>query len=133
LPTAGVGSSGILGGVKVDGTTISISSGVISAASGGIGSGQTWKDLSSSRSSAVTYTNTSGKPIMVSVHSSAVSNGCRIIMEVGGVTVNNVAGGAGGDGRWQVGGSFIVPDNTTYMVTFTGGALSPTLVWTELS
>ena len=31
LPTAGVGTSGTLGGVKVDGTTISISSGVISA------------------------------------------------------------------------------------------------------
>jgi hypothetical protein len=130
LPTA---STTVLGGVKVDGTTISISSGVISAASGGIGSGQTWKDLSSTKSSGVTYTNTSGKPIMVSVYSSSVSNGCRIIMEVGGVTVNNVAGGAGGDGRWQVGGSFIVPNNTNYMVTFTGGALSPTLVWTELS
>lgn len=132
--TLPIASASVLGGVKVgSGLSINATTGVISAASGGIGSGQTWKDLSSTKLSAVTYTNTSGKPIMVSVHSSAISNGCRIVMEVGGVTVNNVAGGAGGDGRWQVGGSFIVPDNTTYMVTFTGGALSPTLVWTELS
>jgi hypothetical protein len=35
LPTAGVGPVGTLGGVKVDGTSVTISSGVISATSGG--------------------------------------------------------------------------------------------------
>jgi hypothetical protein len=35
LPTAGVGTGGTLGGVKVDGSSVTINSGVISAATGG--------------------------------------------------------------------------------------------------
>jgi hypothetical protein len=98
-----------------------------------IGVGQTWQTmLSSQRSSGVTYTNSTGKPIMVSVYNSGVDNGVSLTSVVGGITVSRSSGGAGGDGRWIVNSSFIVPNGTTYSVTFVTGALNTTLVWNEL-
>jgi hypothetical protein len=48
-----------------------------------IGVGQTWQNVSGSRTSGTTYTNSTGKPIMVSVTANnAISS---IILTVGGV------------------------------------------------
>jgi hypothetical protein len=97
-----------------------------------IGVGQTWQTMTSSRTSGASYTNNTGKPIMVSVYNSGVDNGVSLTAVVGGVTVSRSSGGAGGDGRWLVNASFIVPNGETYSVTFVTGALSTTLVWNEL-
>jgi hypothetical protein len=96
-----------------------------------LGVGQTWT-TSSQRTSGVTYTNSTGKPIMVSVYSSGLDNGVYLTAVVGGITVSRSGGGAGGDGRWQINSSFIVPDGATYSVTFLTGALNTTLMWNEL-
>ncbi len=97
-----------------------------------IGVGQTWQTMTSSRTSGASYTNDTGKPIMVSVYNSGVDNGVSLTAVVGGVTVSRSVGGAGGDARWLVNASFIVPNGATYSVTFGTGALSTTLVWNEL-
>ena len=75
-----------------------------------IGVGQTWQNLNASRSTGVTYTNNTGRPIMVHVNGfgSVSTNAFRI--EVGGIVMRDEFDVA--EGSIQV----IVPDNTTYVV-----------------
>ncbi len=49
-----------------------------------IGVGQTWQDMSASRSAGVTYTNSTGKPIMVSIRAQTGTSDCSIAVD--GVT-----------------------------------------------
>jgi hypothetical protein len=98
----------------------------------GLGYGQTWQNLSSSRTSGTTYTNTTGKPIMVSVYSSGLDNGISLVAVVGGVTISNSGYGAGGDARYTCNASFIVPPSATYSVTYGSGFAGSVLIWTEL-
>lgn len=81
-----------------------------------LGVGQSWQNVTSSRSVGVTYTNNTGKPIMVLVNLSG--KGLAI---VGGVTIKTSRIDDEGDF------SFIVPPNTTYKCT--GSIIS----WAELS
>lgn len=95
----------------------------ISGIPGGIGISQTWQDVAASRSSLVTYQNTTGKPIMVS---------CRIAIASG-----NLPGGeVSVDGtNWvtvawcgaaeSMNISFIVPNNWYYRARASG-------YWAEL-
>ena len=69
------------------------------------GVGQTWQNLTSSRASDVTYTNSTGKPILVVVNT---YGGTSI---VDGVTLRYT--GVDMEGDW----SFIVPSGSTYSVT----------------
>jgi hypothetical protein len=91
---------------------------------GGIGVGQSYSNVTASRAFSTTYTNSTGKPIFVSVLGGgnatmqAYVDGAEIQRSVF-TTVNtntNVA--------------FIVPNSSTYSVTLSTGG-SPTL-WTEL-
>ena len=79
------------------------------APAGGIGVGQTWQDVTGSRSGGVTYTNSTGKPIQVNI-SFACVNGA------GGLTVNGVlvaqSGVTCGNGNSFV--TAIVPNGNTY-------------------
>ena len=88
--------------------------------------GETWHDVSSSRSSGTPYTNSNGYPIMIAVSTSnSTAQGVTIV--VGGVTVSSTIGG--GSGYTQgVMGTAIVPTGSTYSVTYYG--VSPK--WTEL-
>ena len=70
-----------------------------------LGVGQSWQNLTSSRASDVTYTNSTGKPILVIVNT---YGGTSI---VDGVTLRY--GGTDTEGDW----SFIVPSGSTYSVT----------------
>lgn len=89
-----------------------------------IGVGQTWQDMTASRSSNVTYTNTTGKPIQVMITTvasdtvhytfSATVNGVQISYVTNNYTIP----------YW----CFIVPQGHTYSVT-SGKALSK---WSEL-
>jgi hypothetical protein len=122
LPTA---STSVLGGVKVDGTTISISSGVISAASTGIGLGigQTWQDVTLTRTVGTVYTNTTGKPIMVMIN----AEGARISGSFTiGTTINKVIANI----DWSQSYTFVVPDQTTYSFSLGGGTTG--FFWIEL-
>ena len=69
------------------------------------GIGQTWQDVKANRVTGTTYTNTTGKPILVLVNT---NYGTSI---VGGVTLRYI--GVDSEGDW----SFIVPSGSTYSVT----------------
>jgi len=92
-----------------------------------LGVGQTWQDMSGSRSVGTSYQNTTGRPIMVSICTNAVS---RTNFQVSTnnstwVTVGALAGyGNIGDEKSS---QIIVPDNHYYRAT--GGSLS---IWAEL-
>ncbi|MEY0290766.1 hypothetical protein AB7303_17685 [Providencia rettgeri] len=75
----------------------------------GLGYGQTWQNLISSRSSGVTYTNATSKPIVVSV--SKRGNGL-ITIAVDGVVISE-------DENWSF-ATAIIPPNTKYVVSVSG-------------
>lgn len=87
-----------------------------------IGVGQTWQDVTASRESNTTYTNTTGKPIQYCVSFGYVGNGTASL-KVGGVVVNSFTFSLGGTGASL---SAIVPAGSTYSAS---GAKSR---WTEL-
>ena len=102
--------------------------------SNGLGVGQAWREVESSRALNTNYTNSTGKPIMVTVllddlHSNAASflvdgNSADYFTDNGGFVQN-------------VKLSAIVPDGSTYHVTVTtstdGHALPNIVSWYELS
>jgi len=99
------------------------------------GLGQTWQDVGSSRAIGTTYTNSTGRPIAVSVTGNVASNTAPY------VTMRATVGGMGTpiiDSRY-IGTNtgnyghvwFIVPDGTTYRVNG-GGALTGFSYWQEL-
>ena len=105
------------------------SSGTLST--GGVGEGQTWQDLTASRASATTYTNSTGKPIQVSF--TAISGGAgdaQAALTVGGVLIQRLRG-VPPNASFTDGGivTAIVPNGTTYSITFSGAT---TAIWAEL-
>lgn len=81
-----------------------------------IGVGQTWQDVTASRSLDTTYTNTTGKPIVVQI-SCTNTQGGKIV--VNGVTVGLVINTF--TGNVQAFASAIVPNGATYRInTFIG-------------
>lgn len=89
---------------------------------GGIGAGQTWQDVTGSRGASTNYTNTTGKPIEVSVSFSYVGQGMSYIV-VDGVAVNSFTYSLGGTGATM---SAIVPNGSVY------SAVGAKVRWTEL-
>jgi len=76
-----------------------------------LGLGQTWQDVTAGRVNGVTYTNTTGKPIMVILDS---SSGYTIVVTVNSVVVDNRPNNASTN---NYSSTFIVPSNSTYSVT----------------
>ena len=94
-----------------------------------IGVGQTWVDEAANRTYGVTYTNSTGKPIEVSVASIVIGTSASATAVVDGMSISNVGNNAGTT-QINVGFSFIVPNNSTYSV---GIYQSVTLIfWKEL-
>jgi len=86
-----------------------------SAAAAGIGVGQTWTNVTASRATGTTYTNSTGKPIMVVV--TPVASGSLIgTFNISGSAVGVVqftpSGGGGGSPFF-----YIIPNGVTYSVT----------------
>lgn len=87
-----------------------------------IGVGQTWQAVT--RTSGVTYTNSTGKPILLNVVT-AVNNtsGSGATITVDGLIVSSTLGTAAAIGMSQnVTQSVIIPNGSTYIVTGTGSA-----------
>ena len=81
----------------------------------GIGYGQTWTNVTASRATGTTYTNSTGKPIMVVV--TPVASGSLIgTFNINGSAVGVVqftpSGGGGGSPFF-----YIIPNGNTYSVT----------------
>jgi hypothetical protein len=92
-----------------------------------IGVGQTWQDVQSSRSLGVTYTNTTGKPIMVFASFAEISQFVIYYAVVNGLTIAFGRSPFNGTNGYYA-ASFIVPDGNTY--SFTGP--DSVLDWIEL-
>ena len=86
-----------------------------------LGVGQTWQDMTASRSLGVTYTNTTGKPITISINSN-VSGPLRIYKSNGGLLLGTVSG----TGSYENNITLNIPNNSTY-IAFGGFS-----VWREL-
>jgi hypothetical protein len=93
----------------------------------GIGVGQTWQDLTSSRSGGTTYTNSTGRPIMVAVNAtSSVNTITTLSLSIDGNTVAQ-NGSQGGNNNGVVA---IVPNGSTYSISL--GTLGGLSTWWEL-
>jgi hypothetical protein len=92
-----------------------------------VGVGQTWQDVSGSRAAGTTYTNSTGKPIMVNVWG-ASGESRSATLTIGSVAVAYTAFNGAGGGTATLSG--IVPSGTSYVVT-AGGAWSVS-GWAEL-
>ena len=92
---------------------------------GGVGVGQTWQDVTASRAVGVTYTNTTGKPIMCAIQHTQ-GGGTVLTVTISGVSF--YVGSAGGATATSDTDTFIVPSGGTYSIT---GA-SSSLKWLEL-
>lgn len=94
-----------------------------------IGVGQTWQQFSSpARVLDTTYTNSTGRPIMVSVSANSGTTSYYEV-QIGGLAVTRFSTSTtyGATGC----ATFIVPDNTTYRVASVSGGAALNL-WAEL-
>lgn len=111
--------------------TISLpaSTGTAALTSDVIGVNQTWNDVTASRALTTTYTNTTGKPIMVNVRVS-VNSVATMALAVGGLAIAT----ARNDNASVVSAtlSAIVPNNVTYSVTKSGAGTGTINLWSEL-
>jgi len=85
----------------------------------GIGVSQTWQDLTGSRSLATTYTNSTGKPIMVSVNTNSTTNTVTTTT----LNIDSLAVAKNGSQGGNINGvTAIVPAGSTYSCTVGSGA-----------
>ena len=113
-PTATVGTN----------TTQIATTAFVLANQSGLGIGQSWQDVTGSRSSGTTYTNSTNKPIFVSVRSSVDDGVAELTVDGIKVAVNGSTVGAG-DNRHTV--CAVVPNGSTY--SYSGSAIS---LWSEM-
>ena len=116
----GGGASGTWG-INVTGSSTSCS-GNAATASNVIGNGQTWQNVLGSRAKNTTYTNSTGRSIMVNIV--ALQTGSAPLINCQGITVA-VINGSGSQNNV----SFICPSGGTYIYSGTGGTLT---YWAEL-
>jgi len=92
-----------------------------------LGVGQTWQDFTGSRASGTVYTNTTGRPIAVSVRANTASNSaCSVTLVVNGV---NMMGSSIHLADYIIGVFGIVPAGNTYSVTLASASIE---TWAEL-
>jgi hypothetical protein len=92
-----------------------------------IGLGQTWQNVAGSRAFATTYTNSTGKPIMVNIALTMAASSVTTLT-VGGIVVGRLNTNAPGT---SASFSAAVPTGTTYILTNTVGA-NTISEWAEL-
>ena len=96
----------------------------------GLGVGQTWQNVLASRASGVTYTNTTGKPIMVSIYTNVnAANTIYWTFFVSGVMVLQAFGGGGASAYYYFPCVSVIPAGATYVFTSVGGGIAS---WAEL-
>jgi len=97
----------------------------------GVGTGQTWKNVTASRELNTTYTNNTGRPIQLSVQAGPVTGAnTGLSVTMGGAVV--YAGYAGVASTYVGCANVIVPPGSSYRVTVVNGSGALTN-WSELS
>lgn len=115
LVSGNLGTPTTLVGTNITGTANSLNA--------GLGVNQTWQNVTGSRVSGTTYTNSTGKPIFVYIQATPTSSGANYV----NVFINGVALGYFGQGSgastntvysssWTV----IIPSGDTYRATTVG-------------
>lgn len=92
-----------------------------------IGVNQTWQNVTSSRLLGVTYTNTTGKPILVNITSAEGFLANDVIFKVDTLII---AGGGSDNSTDRMFLSAIIPNGSTYLLNHTNGFVVS--VWSEL-
>ena len=121
---ASISSAGAFTSTSIDATKLSGALRAISGAAltslpeNGVGVGQTWTDFTSSRSSGVTYTNSTGKPIYVFARYGV--GAYDLMLQIDSIVINF----SNNNGRGGVSG--IIPNGSTYTITGTFN------IWNEL-
>lgn len=93
----------------------------------GIGVKQTWQDVTASRSVGVTYTNTTGKPIYLSVLASTTAAPGTIKLTIDGIKY--LGGNSVDRTGYPVGVCGLIPNASTYEVYITSSSIDK---WAEL-
>lgn len=95
------------------------------------GSGQTWQDVTASRAGGTTYTNSTGKPILViiTVNNNASFQTDYTVTVAGVVLLRSYVLTAAQQTSAYMPSTVIVPNGSTYLLTITTGTLYK---WTEL-
>lgn len=88
--------------------------------------GQTWQSVTGTRALTTTYTNSTGKAIMVAVGGTSTVNSYIVGVVAGSQIIQHYVSAGNGNGV-----IFIVPIGATYSVTFSGGTNTLTY-WNEL-
>lgn len=117
VPAAGLASGAAVSNIGSGGITANELATVVKP----LGVGQTWQAVTGSRTSGTTYTNSTGKSIMVMVSNNSVAGGSGYT--VGGVNIGNT----GSNSQYNPLITFLVPAGATYLVTSTNITL-----WAEL-
>ena len=98
--------------------------------SSSFGVGQTYSDVTASRAKNVTYTNTTGRAILVNVCVTCTDEDGGLTVTVGGIRVGYSSGRqSNGGGDWQNTLTFIVPNFGSYIVSGNSGIV----FWVELT
>ena len=95
-----------------------------------IGVGQTWQDVTASRASGVTYTNSTGKPILVSVviKNTAIGGACNVFLQAGSIELGHIdLNDSTSSGAGTLYG--IIPNGDSYTITIFQGQVE---AWSEL-
>jgi hypothetical protein len=107
-------------------STIQGQGGQALAAMSSLGYGQTWQNVTGSRTVGTTYYNTTGKPIQLQL------SGNNATVSTLTITVNGVAAVSAGLGATFLASySVAIPPTATYVVAVTAGSLA-NVTWTEL-
>lgn len=93
-----------------------------------IGVGQTWQDVTASRVLGTTYTNTTGRAILVNANITAYDGGAKMTVDGIDVAEQGQVGGTGSDRHFI---SAIVPAGSTYSVQRLTG-IGEVSTWAEL-
>lgn len=89
------------------------------AIAAGLGVGQTWQAVT--RSHTVTYTNSTGKPIVLRISSNNGGAACSVVLTVGGVALPTITGTTS---ALPLMSETIIPAGSTYMINIGAGSVT---------
>ena len=122
LPDAG-------GEVVTTGSTGAVAQAMLANAVVPLGVGQTWQTVTGSRALGTVYTNTTGRPIAVSVYFYSADGSREAVLKVAGLEISAAQATTGID-RISVSG--VVPAGATYEVFVRFGSTQTLDYWREL-